>query len=288
MSLYKDRLAEILPDVPIKTTVTNEDGLQNIVFLINDQYVVRFARDERGAQLMQIEALLLSKIASQMPVAVPTPFYAQEDAMAYRMIHGEILTLTHLRRFSPEGRKMIAEDVGRFLHALHHYQLTDEDYALFLPTIAPCTLERWEQIAQDVEQYTYPYLLPHQRDDAKMLFDQFLNDPRHFAYRPRLIHGDLAPYHLFANRATQRLSGVIDFGIAGIGDPALDIGTLLQCFGESFVQAIAPTYPELASFLPRARFYAQAIELQWVTAGIQHNQPFWFTAHLGGARDLFL
>ncbi|HPC06056.1 MAG TPA: hypothetical protein PLI60_04985 [Anaerolineaceae bacterium] len=39
-------------------------------------------------------------------------------------------------------------------------------------------------------------------------------------------------------------------------------------------------------FLPRARFYAQAVEIQWVLLGLETGDSFWFTAHLGGARDI--
>ena len=46
------------------------------------------------------------------------------------------------------------------------------------------------------------------------------------------------------------------------------------------------SYPNLEVFLPRARFYAQSIELQWVLLGIETGETFWFTAHLGGARDV--
>lgn len=45
-------------------------------------------------------------------------------------------------------------------------------------------------------------------------------------------------------------------------------------------------YPEIEVLLPRARFYAQTVELQWVLSGIKTGETFWFTAHLGNARDI--
>jgi hypothetical protein len=45
-------------------------------------------------------------------------------------------------------------------------------------------------------------------------------------------------------------------------------------------------YQGLAEVLPRARFYAIAIELQWVLLGLETGETFWFTGHLGGARDV--
>jgi hypothetical protein len=71
-----------------------------------------------------------------------------------------------------------------------------------------------------------------------------------------------------------------------VGDPALDLGNLITTFGERFVAKMAVAYPGLEQFLPRARFYAQSIELGWVLNGLESGETFWFTAHLGGARDL--
>jgi hypothetical protein len=45
-------------------------------------------------------------------------------------------------------------------------------------------------------------------------------------------------------------------------------------------------YPEMKELLPRARFYAQAIELQWALLGVESGEYYWFTAHIGGARDI--
>jgi len=38
--------------------------------------------------------------------------------------------------------------------------------------------------------------------------------------------------------------------------------------------------------ISRARFYAQAIELLWALMAIESRDDYWFTAHLGGARDI--
>jgi len=79
---------------------------------------------------------------------------------------------------------------------------------------------------------------------------------------------------------------VIDFGVAGIGDPALDFGNLITAYGESLIVKMRKSYPNLEKHLPRARFYAQSIELQWVLLGLETGENFWFTAHLGTARDI--
>jgi aminoglycoside phosphotransferase (APT) family kinase protein len=66
------------------------------------------------------------------------------------------------------------------------------------------------------------------------------------------IHGDLGAEHVFVDG--DRITGVIDWGDAAIGDPAIDHGRLLRDFG-------APDHP-------RARFYAVATALEDLDYGV--------------------
>jgi hypothetical protein len=61
---------------------------------------------------------------------------------------------------------------------------------------------------------------------------------------------------------------------------------LLNYYGESLVSKLSKTYPELDKLMGRARFYAQAIELQWVLLGLESGEKYWFTSHLGNALDI--
>jgi hypothetical protein len=53
------------------------------------------------------------------------------------------------------------------------------------------------------------------------------------------------------------------------------------------VKKMHADYPGLDNYVPRARFYAQVLELEWVLRGLESKEFFWFTAHLGGARDIY-
>jgi aminoglycoside 2''-phosphotransferase len=153
-------------------------------------------------------------------------------------------------------------------------------------TSAPVHRDTWLDIRHRVQEKVYPLLLKHQIQWADKLFDSMLAVPNAFDFTPVLIHGDLASYHILFDPHENKVTGVIDFGVAGKGDAALDLGNLMTTYGESFIQLMRPTYPVLEIYLPRARFYAQSIELQWVLLGLENGETFWFTAHLGGARDV--
>jgi aminoglycoside 2''-phosphotransferase len=100
-----------------------------------------------------------------------------------------------------------------------------------------------------------------------------------------VIHGDLTPYHLCFDPTTHRLSGVIDFGNASPGDPALDLGSLIMAFGEGLLWQMESAYPAMSGLVDRGRFHAATLELRWALAAVRSRDPAWFLCHLGYARD---
>jgi aminoglycoside 2''-phosphotransferase len=172
--------------------------------------------------------------------------------------------------------------LGAFLRCLHCIEPQGN-----LRVVTPAHQRaHWLRRRSGIEAALTPHLMPHQCEWMARLFDDALGNPAFFDYAPRLVNNDLAPYHLLFDADKGELSGVIDFGTAHFGDSACDFGCLMQHFGESFVARLFGAYPDAQSLLPRARFYAQAIELDWAALGIERNETFWFTSHLGNSRDV--
>jgi aminoglycoside 2''-phosphotransferase len=281
----RSRIQALMPGLAIEHIEANQEGLVNEVFIVNRQYVFRFARTLQAVTILDLEMKILDLVRSQLMIEVPTPIQRRPDAIVYPLLPGQPLTRPTLHHLDEPRRLAIAAQLGSFLSTLHTTPLSDLDWQL-PATLAPVTRDRWLDIRQRTQGKIYPLLLPHQRQWAENLFDSALHDPDFFDYQPALIHGDLAPYHILYDDQRQGISGIIDFGVAGLGDTALDLGSLLSTYGESFVAQMAQTYPNLEVLLPRARFYAQSIELQWVLLGLETGEAFWFTAHLGGAREI--
>lgn len=280
---YLERIHQILaandPEAVIQSYTVNHDGLANHVLIINGESVFRFAFGEYGRKALQAERKILKAIEGKMPLPTPAPFYQADDMLAYHFLAGQALGRERLLNLPDSQQQVLADQLGQFLYQLHQIAAADLPH-----TLAPITVDAWRGLSQRVRERIYPLLLPHQRSWAEELLS-FAEKPENFIGPVSLIHGDLAPYHILYNPKTQKLSGVIDFGVAGLGDPASDLGCLLQNYGLGFVQRMSSAYPDLKEYLPRARFYAQAIELQWVLLGLESGEPFWFTAHLGAARD---
>ncbi len=279
---FLPRIKEIIPRVNIESITYDGDGLVNHVFHVNDDTVVRFARGDYGVKALEVEVRILGLLQPHLSLQIPSPFYTSQDAVAYRRIPGETLSLSLVYRLSSEEQQAVADQLGGFLRALHNIPVD----ASLPVTLAPARLDDWLEIRQEVEELITPLLIRHQKAWVGELFDRMLSDATNFEYRPCLIHGDLGPYHILYNRELGRIQGIIDFGVAGLGDPATDLGNLLNVYGERFVQRIYDSYPNARLHMPRARFYAQAIELQWALSGLRSGDPAWFLAHIGGARDI--
>ncbi len=279
---FADRIHAMAPDVVVETAVYNGEGLGNDVVIVNSRLVFRFAKTERGRAALAGELVVLGAIRPRVSLPIPYPLYTGDGSMAYELVPGEPLSYAVLRDLPASAVNTIAAQLGEFLRALHGTPTTET-----LPaTLALAGPAEWEELRRDTEALIYPLFLPHQRVWAKKIFDSVLGHPSQLAVAPRLVHGDLWPEHVLFDRAAGRLSGIIDFGQAGLGDPAGDLGNVLQVYGETFVRRMLPAYPEAARLLPLARCYSHVRELEWVLRGLKSGQTFWFGAHLGNARDL--
>ena len=139
---------------------------------------------------------------------------------------------------------------------------------------------------EDVQRELFPLMMAHMKDWVRRLFEPVLRDGTWMSYQPALINGDIGPYHILYNRAPQAINGVIDFGAAGMGDPATDFGCILYFLGESFLRRMARFYPGIRNSLDRARFWAGTLELQWALAGVRSKDLSWLMCHIGSARDV--
>ena len=89
-------------------------------------------------------------------------------------------------------------------------------------------------------------------------------DDSGYAAPPCVLHGDFRGGNVVVDPASGRLAGVIDWGNAAIGDPALDFASLVLWRGWAFVRRALAAYgaPADAGFLGRVRHHAQTQSVQ--------------------------
>jgi len=279
------RVRAIMPDLEVEQFERNHEGTINDVLIVNRNLVFRFAKAEKYIPLLAAEMKILDFVRPRLGLSVPTPVYRSSDCIVYPLLGGQTLSRKMVLAFDENAENDVASQIGTFLYRLHNMEISNLDWEI-PPTRARVKRESWLDVRESVKARIYPLLQNYQIEWVEDLLNTALEDPDFFEYKPALIHGDLASYHFLFDEQERRITGVIDFGMAGMGDSASDIGILISIYGESFVRKLQKSYPDLEKCLPRARFYAQALELEWTLLGIETGETFWFTAHLAGARDI--
>lgn len=285
VTYWHDQIHKVMPDLEIKGFEFHQEGLVNDVLIVNQQWVMRFTKTDWGEELMDLEHRLLQFLQTHLTLPVPRSEKKARNVLVYPHLKGETFMRETWIRADEARQQFLADQLGQFLRELHEAPIDQLDWEVPL-TFAPVTRNTWVDIHERLLEKVHPLLLPHQIDWMEDLFTPALSTPNFFEFNPVLIHGDLTSYHILYSPEKESINAVIDFGTAGMGDPATDLGSLINSYGESLVARMAGVYPEYQDLLARARFYAKAIELQWVLTGVESGEVYWFTSHLGGARDI--
>jgi len=182
-------------------------GFDFKVLIVDDSWVMRWPRHRLAVEEIEQEVELLPVLGPLLPVEVPQFEYVSREPwlVAYRLIRGDPL---------------VAEDpagVRSFLDALHAVDVES------VPAQRPDWLETYGRQAEDFRRVVLPHLDPDERRRGEALLAEIetLDD-----FRPALTHSDLLPEHLLVR--DEKLVGVIDWGDARIGDPAIDYAWLLN------------------------------------------------------------
>jgi aminoglycoside 2''-phosphotransferase len=160
----------------------------------------------------------------------------------------------------------LAAQLAGFLQTLH--QIPSEKIDLDLPVSD--SLTDTHKLYADIRQHLFPLMRPDARTDVLTHFETYFNTPRLHTYPVSLHHGDFGGSNILYDPATQSISGIIDFGFAGWGDPALDIAAV-STYGESFFKRLYRTYPEIALMQERADFYRGTYALYEAVHGFKNQ-----------------
>jgi len=279
---YLNRIQHDLPATEHLDYIT--DGMVNDVVVVDRTWVYRFGKHDGSKPLMQHEAKVLDLVRAHVDVPVPHLELLGDDCCRYPYLAGTPLTRRTLFNWSEADRDAALRSVVRFVAHIHAIPIAEATAAGIGPSDTNRDAGWWRTFHADLTTTLYPLLKRHQRDHVDDLFAPVLDG----TLRPTLVYGDVASYHLLVDPTERRLAAVIDFGTAGIGDPAVDVAALLHVFGESLIAPHLHEHGDLdETTLQRARFWCATLDLQLALLGLRHNDPSLLVAHVGAAaRDL--
>jgi aminoglycoside 2''-phosphotransferase len=287
---YVESIRQAYPGLQITAVELNEQGQNNDVLVVNGVWIFRFPRYAQALERLEIEAAILAAVEPYITLEIPAPVYlaleGQEAGTAflgYRRIEGEPLwretyrALEHALEHALERAATLDRLAGQlagFLRELHGVPVAEVAAALAaagheLPR--DDTHEVCADLYRRMREKLFPHMRPDARDWAADHFETFLGKAANFEYEPVLKHSDFGTSNILFDPASGRVRGILDFGSAGLGDPAYDFAGLLSSYGEGFVRRCARVYPELEGFLPRVRFYQGTFALYEALFGVEHG-----------------
>ncbi|MFI6083992.1 aminoglycoside phosphotransferase family protein [Streptomyces sp. NPDC051217] len=192
-------------------------GTVNAVYRLGDEMAVRLPRIEGGVADIAKEHQWLPWLAPHLPVPIPTVLGLGTPAEGYpwpwsvnRWLDGPHPETGRLAAPGP-----LATDLAGFVTALRRLDITDAPRAYRSGPLSEdddptrAALSELRELGGIVDT-----------DTATAAWDADLRAPD-WDGPPVWVHSDLMPGNLLVDAG--RLSGVIDFGTTGVGDPASDL-----------------------------------------------------------------
>ncbi|MEM7028413.1 MAG: phosphotransferase, partial [Chloroflexota bacterium] len=267
---YLTHIQQTFPDIDLADVHINKDGMVNVSVIVNQARVFRFPREEWGIELLRNEMNVLDLIRPYIDLPIPDWDYRSDEMISYPFIPGDPLLTDDILRMTENEQEVVAEKLATFLKQIHTIPLAEVNAANIQVSDTNRTLEDWLDFYDEVQAHIFPLMWEDGREWVRRHFAPLLANPTLIDHTPILMFGDLATYHILFNRQTNTFNGIIDFGTAGVGDPAADFCTIINQYGESFLRRMARTYPEIGAHIDRSRFWAGTLELQWLVRGIKH------------------
>lgn len=266
--MFQDEVAQIhnaYPELHIHSVrLLTNSGQFSKVMIINDSLVFRFPRSTYVAQTMIREVSILRAIKKHVTLPIPDPIYVHTDPqsntvlfMGYAMLVGEPMTADILVHQTEAVIQTFAKQLADFLREIHG--IPPNSLKIDLPIEG--TRDEWMRLYDAFRDKLYSFMRPDAQAQVSASFETVLNDLSLWHFTPRLCHGDFGTQNILYDPRTMQVTGIIDFGSCGLGDPAQDVGAVLS-LGDNLLPYFLANYPEMHTTLSRVKFIRSTYALQ--------------------------
>jgi len=260
MELIKSRYPQL--DLS-KIEFNKTDGSYSDVAIVNNEAVFKFARYDWSATYLRNEADVIRFIQDFVDLPLPDVELVDQNVTKRRFIKGSPLYRNLLLKSDYQTQDAIAKQIATFLHQLHTIPVKKAQHANIGYSQMNRTQEEWLAELETMQRKILHYCTDYVKEYLRQIIQPVIDNEKFFDFQSVLIHGDLTPNHILFDKSSRKVSGIIGFSNAGFGDPAYDIGMLIDHLGENFVKRMSRYYPISPACLDRARFYAYISNFMW-------------------------
>jgi aminoglycoside phosphotransferase (APT) family kinase protein len=210
---------------------------------------------------IQITAVAAETLGPKIPVF--ERIGAPSDAFPYPFVAYRRLPGVSADRARAADLSELAADIGALFSTLHRV-----DPGRVPPTPDDWEHEPWAELRTELAAAAdriRPLLDPELRSRAEPYLAGLVTEPDQDGRR-RFIHNDICPDHLIVDPGTGRLTGLIDFTDAMVGEPVLDFAGLIGIGGYPFIDRVLARYdlPLGGGFAAKLEWLCRVLTLTWL------------------------
>jgi len=271
---YRAIIAACFPEFPIATCAVHSQGWDSVAVLVDDTFIFRFPKRPDVEPQYRMEARLLPQLAPTLSVAVPRFEFIwpggrsyPQRFVGYRMIAGRSLDASLFRSFQAEP---LAKQLGRAIGEIHRFPTKQATMAGVPGGDAQHWRGEYRALYERIQAQVFPLLSTTARERCAARFEAYLQKEAYFQFAATLIHRDLNAEHILVDPARNAVSGIIDWGDAAIGDPAIDFTGLYAELDREFMDQVLAHYDAAgdSTLRERALFYAFVMPFHAVLFGL--------------------
>ena len=194
MSQVKKIILICLPEWTIQSIDFLGEGDFCAAYLVNDEWIFRFAKHFAALQRLRREMCLLPKLSVQITMPIPVPEVncfdernIKKSFIAYRHLPGCAFEPQIYVSLSNENKILIAEQTAHFLNQIHFENLAAAEN---------CGVPKNDYVSQysylqnQAREFLFPVLNQTEQEFIENAVKNYLESADNFNFRPSLLHGD--------------------------------------------------------------------------------------------------
>ncbi|WP_173917722.1 phosphotransferase family protein [Halobacillus sp. Marseille-Q1614] len=276
------------PDYKISNAEPIGEGWMSIALKVNDEWVFRFAKNEKGSADLEKEIKILPKLKEAVTVAIPEFEYVGKQTngqlfVGYKLLPGTLLEEEAVPHLNQDQKKKLGSQLARFIKELHAFSI-EEALKAGVPQFNLKSF--FSKLYEETKRDIFPRIEPSLSRYISSRFGTYLSDSSYFSYTPALIHGDLSPDHFLTDPKTDDLSGIIDFGDLCISDPDYEFIYILEDCGENFTRELLKEMEEkeIDRCIQKVSHFVTFDHIRYVLEGIKRGESEWIEEGLDEIR----
>lgn len=235
-------------------------------YLVNEEWVFRFAKHHEARESLKREYCLLPKIAPQITLQIPQPeivsFENTPSFSAYRILPDDALSPEIYLQLNKTEQTNCTAQVALFLNQFHS---SDVKLAQNCDVKFCDYHSQYSGLLVEAKEHLFPIIEKADCQFVEQVISEYLDSDHIFT--PTLLHGDLSPNHILFDKKTSSINGIIDFGDMMIGDPAWDLLWIYEDSGLDFLKKLLPQFHEndKQNLLERVFNFSMLQMIEWTT-----------------------